>query len=71
MWVTVVYAAWAVTSEVVFMRAYAAGADAFFKAAKVLDVIDAPFLPLQVFFASSVVAFVIGNPKITTTRTDT
>ena len=70
-WVTVVYAAWAVASEIVFMRAYPAGADALFKAVKVLDVVDAPFFPLQLFFASSFLAFVIGNPRITTPRRGT
>ena len=66
LWLTVGYAAWAVASEVVFMRAYAAGADAFVQAIKVLGVVGAPFLPLQLFFVLSVLAFVIGNPRITT-----
>ena len=62
------YAAWAVAAEIVFMRAYAAGGDAFFNAVKVLDIVDAPFLLLQLFFASSFLAFVIGNPRIPTSR---
>ena len=62
------YAAWAVAAETVFMRAYAAGADAFFNAVKVLDLVNAAFLPLQLFFVSSFLAFVIANPRIPTSR---
>jgi hypothetical protein len=64
LWFTASYLAWAVAAEMWFMRANAAvgTADAFFRVVKVRDVVDAPFLPLQFFFASSVLAFAIGNP---------
>jgi hypothetical protein len=64
LWFTIGYLAWAVAAQIWFMRANAAvgTADAFFRVVKVLGVVDAPFLPLQCFFASSVLAFAIGNP---------
>lgn len=64
LWVLAVYAAWAVISDAVFMRA--SGAVEFFRAVTVLGVIGAPVLPLQLFFAASILAFLIGNPRIPT-----
>jgi hypothetical protein len=62
LWVLAGYAAWAVISDLLFMRA--SGAVEFFRAATVLGVIGAPFLPLQLFFAASILAFLIGNPRM-------
>ena len=68
LWVTIGYGMWGVVSTAWFMRAYAAGADELYRVIKVIDVVDAPSLPLQTFFAASVVAFVIGHPGNATHR---
>jgi hypothetical protein len=66
LWVLAGYAAWAVASAVLFTRT--SGRVAVFRAGTVLGVIGAPFLPLQLFFAASVLAFLIGNPRMPTRR---
>ena len=67
LWVTVGYAVWAVVSTALLMRAHTA-ADDFYKVIKVIIVSDAPSLPVQAFFAASVVAFIVGHPFGATRR---
>ena len=67
-WVLAVYAGWAVISGLVFMPAYTTGAYTISTALRVLSVVDAPFFPLQLFFALSCLAFAIGNPRDNDTR---
>jgi hypothetical protein len=63
LWLTLTYLVWEVVSMVWFLRGYPAGAETFYETVNVINVIAAPFGPLQMFFAASVFAFFIRGKR--------
>jgi hypothetical protein len=59
--VTLGYMVWIVVSELWTLQSLTSGVDAFYLATRVSGMVFAPFLPAQMFFAASVVAFAVGD----------